>query len=278
VPEGSVRADGVGTGEYHFADSLDPDRYDVVKGQANVTPIIVKPYYWTVWHFNKKNSPFKELKLRQAALAAMSMDPIAKASIGRNDFYRLGPEIAAPETGWYNDEGKDVYNKPDPDRAKALVKEGGYDGTPIRIISTKEYFYNYNAALPLKQQLEEVGFKVDLQVMDWATLVKRRSDPNEYDIFGTAHNSYDHPVLQPYLSPTWPGFWENEERDKLVGQIFAEPDPQKMNAIIKQLQALQWREVPGIKICEYFLLQSRSNKLMGYGAPVDWFFWNAWLA
>src|SRR4051812_35031792 len=100
---------------------------------------------------------FKELKLRQAALAAMSMDPIAKASIGRNDFYRLGPEIAAPETGWYNDEGKDVYNKPDPDRAKALIKDGGYDGTPVRILSTKEYFYNYNGALPLKQQLEAVG-------------------------------------------------------------------------------------------------------------------------
>ena len=92
VPEDSVRADGVGTSEYHFADALTPDQYDVVKGQANVSPITVKPYYWTVWHFNKKKSVFKELKLRQAALAAMSMDPIAKASIGRDDFYRLGPE------------------------------------------------------------------------------------------------------------------------------------------------------------------------------------------
>ncbi len=62
----------------------------------------------------------------------------------------------------------------DLEKAKALMKEAGYDGTPIRWMSTKEYFYNYNAGVVFKQQLEAAGFKVDLQVMDWATLVKRR--------------------------------------------------------------------------------------------------------
>jgi peptide/nickel transport system substrate-binding protein len=41
VPEGTVRADGVSTGEYHFADDLNPDQVDSVKGQSNVTPVIV---------------------------------------------------------------------------------------------------------------------------------------------------------------------------------------------------------------------------------------------
>src|SRR3712207_7916232 len=55
------------------------------------------------------------------------------------------------------------------EKVKALLKEGGYDGTPVRWMSTKEYFYNYNAGVVFKQQLEAVGFKIDLQVMDWAT-------------------------------------------------------------------------------------------------------------
>jgi len=140
-----------------------------------------------------------------------------------------------------------------------------------------EYFYNYNGSLAIKQQLEAVGFKLDLQVMDWATLVKRRSDPKEYDAFVTAQESYTHPVLKPYLTPSWPGFWENEERDKLVAQIFAEPDSQKVNGLIRQLQALQSREVPNVRLCEYFLLESRHNELKGFGNPPDWFFWNCWL-
>jgi len=186
--------------------------------------------------------------------------------------------MAAQETPWYTDEGKDVYNKPDPARAQALMTEGGYDGTPIRWMSTKEYFYNYNGSLPFKQQLEAVGFKVDLQVMDWATVGKRRVDSKEYDVFVTAHSAYTHPVLQPYIASSWPGWWTNEEKDKLASAIMAETDPPKQLELIKQLQRLQYTDVPGIKYGEYFVLRARSNKVMGTENPSDTFFWNAWLA
>jgi peptide/nickel transport system substrate-binding protein len=277
TPEGSVRADGVGTGDFHFGETLEPDQYDTVRSTPSVSPIIVKPNYWYVPHFNKKEGLFRDPRLRQAVLASTAMDPIMKAGWGREDFYRLGPEIAAPETAWYTDEGKDVYNKPDPEKAKALLQEAGYDGTPVRWMSTKEYFYNYNMSLPFKQALEGVGFKVDLQVMDWATLVKRRSDPKEYDVFVTGHASYEHPVTQVYLEASWPGFWASEEKDRIVGELIAETDPQKQHALIRQLQAVQWKEVPCIKVGEGFSLRSRRNELKGLDPFPDWFFWNAWL-
>jgi peptide/nickel transport system substrate-binding protein len=278
VPEGTVRADGVGTGEYHFADDLNPDQVDSVRSLPSVNPVVVMPYYWLVYHFNKKEGLFagpNGLKLRQAVLASLSMEPLAKAGVGPQEFWRLGPDISAKEFTWYNAQaGADVYNKPDPDKARALLKEAGYDGTPIRWMSTKEYFYNYNSSLPAKQQLEANGFKVDLQVMDWATLVKRRSDPKEYDVFVTGHESFNHPILQPYLAPSWPGFWESAERDQLVSSMFSEPDPAKVVDLVRQLQELQWREVPCIKVCEYGKLQSASKKLQGYEPKTDAFFWN----
>ena len=43
----------------------------------------------------------------------------------------------------------------------------------------------YKNALVAKQQLEAAGFKVDLQVVDWATLVQRRNKPELYDVFST---------------------------------------------------------------------------------------------
>ncbi len=278
VPEESVRVDGVGSGEYHFGDALAPDSFDKVKAYPSVSADIGKPYYWTVIHFNKKEGIGTNLKLRQAVLAAVSIEPIAAAALGKKEFYRIGPEIAAPETAWYTDEGKDVYNKPDPEKAKALLKEAGYDGTPIRWMSTKEYFYNYTGSLAFKQQLEAVGLKIDLQVMDWATMGKRRSDPKDYDVHVTGHSAYVHPVLQPYLATAWPGWWASEEKDKLVSGIMAETDPKKQLELIRQLQALQYREVPGIKYGEYFSLRARSNKVMGTTNPPDPFFWNAWLA
>ena len=56
----------------------------------------------------------------------------------------------------------------------------------------------YDFALLTKQQLEDAGFTIDLQVVDWATLVKRRNNPKEYDAFTTGIGAfYDptHPVL-----------------------------------------------------------------------------------
>ena len=277
VPEESVRADGVGTNEYHYADSLAPDTYDKVKSLPNVEADIAKPYYWAVAHFNKKEGLFTNVKLRQAVLAAMSVEPIAQSAFGNKEFYRLDPSIAAPETAWFTDEGKDVWNKPDADKAKALMKEANYDGTPIRWMSTKEYFYNYNAGLVFKQQLEAVGFKVDLQVMDWATLVRRRADSKEYDVFVTAHESYGHPILQPYVASGWPGWWENAEKDKIAAQMMAETDPSKMIDHVKAFQKLQYQDVPGVKYGEYFALRARSTKVKGMMNPSDPFFWNAWI-
>ena len=277
VPEESVRADGVGTGEYHYGDNLAPDSYDKVKALPNVEADIAKPYYWTVVHFNKKEGLFTNVKLRQAVLAAVDIDPIAAAAFGNKEFYRLDPGMAAPETAWFTDEGKEIWDKPDPAKAQALLKEAGYDGTPIRWMSTKEYFYNYNGSLPFKQQLEAVGIKVDLQVMDWATLVRRRSDSKEYDVFVTAHESYSHPVLQPYVAAGWPGWWENAEKDQIAATMMAETDPAKMIDHVKALQRLQYTDVPCIKYGEYFQLRARSNKVKGTQNPSDPFFWNAGL-
>ena len=189
VPEESVRADGVGTGEYHYGDSLAPDSYARVKGVPNVEADIGKPYYWAVAHMNKKEGLFTnaEAATGRPRSHLRSIRSRRRRSACRSSTGSI-PAIAAPETPWFTDEGKELFNHPDPEKAKALLKEANYDGTPIRWMSTKEYFYNYNAGVVFKQQLEAVGFKVDLQVMDWATLVKRRSDSKEYDVFVTAHD------------------------------------------------------------------------------------------
>src|SRR5215212_9956108 len=127
VPEESVRADGVGTSEYLYGQDLSPDSYARIKGVPGVESDIGKPYYWAVAHMNKKEGLFTNVKLRQAVLAAISVDPIAAAAFGVKEFYRIDPGIAAPETPWFTDEGKELFNHPNADKAKALLKEANYD-------------------------------------------------------------------------------------------------------------------------------------------------------
>jgi peptide/nickel transport system substrate-binding protein len=278
VSEDAVRSDGVGTGEYHFSDPVPPDSFDAVKANPQLVPYVVKPYYWYVTHFNKKQGPFTDVRMRQAVLKALSCEPIARAGFGRTDFYRLEPGIASRETPWFSEVGADVYNRPNTEEAKRLLQEAGYNGEPIRWMATKEYFWNYNQALPIKSQLEAIGMKVDLQVMDWATLIGRRSKPDQYEVFITGHESYGHPLTQPFLDEKWPGFWSNEQKDKIVSDLIAESDPAKAKQLIDQLQGLVYSDVPFVKLEEGFLLRVGRKELQGYSNPADFYFWNAWMA
>jgi len=48
-------------------------------------------------------------------------------------------------------------------KAKKLLQEAGYTGQPVRWITTREYQWMYKNAIVAKQQLEAVGFKIELQ-------------------------------------------------------------------------------------------------------------------
>jgi len=277
VPEASVRADGVTTGEYHFAEALEPDQYPTLKDSPSVEALVVKPSSQVGPHFNKKQGLFTDVRLRRAALHAVDLEQIMIAGFGRKEFFRLGPEMAAPETNWYTDVGKEVYEY-NPEKAKKLLQEAGYRGEPIRWLATKEYFYMYNMGLSFKDQLEKVGFKIDLQVMDWATLVSTRSKPEQYEAFITGHSTYLHPILLSYLDGTWPGWWTAEKKNQLVSQMLAEPNPEKQKALVHALQQLQWEDVPWIRCGEAFSLRVIRQEIVGFENPPNWYFWNCGFA
>ena len=277
VPEDSVRADGVITGEYHFGELLNPDSYDSLKSNPNVDAYIVKPYYWSAIHFNKKQGMFTDLRMRKAFKLAIDLEPGWRASWGKPDFWRLQPAMGSPEMAWYTEVTKDEYNKKSPEQAKALLKEAGYKGEPVRWLVTKEYSYNYAFALATKPQLEAVGMKVDLQLVDWATLVQRRAKPELHDIFVTGHDTPNHPLLQPFMNPAWPGWWDTPERTRLYSALFAETDEKKAHALVEDMERLVMKEVPYVKIGEYFALRGTRKELKGYINPVHFILWNCWL-
>ena len=129
-----------------------------------------------------------------------------KAAVGAPEFYRLDPSLIFREQVWWSDAGKDVYNRPDREKAKRLMREAGYKGEPIRWMATQFYDWMYKSALAAKQQLEDVGFNIDLQVLEWATVVQRRNDPKLYDIFTTGIGFNTDPSQMVILSCDWPGW------------------------------------------------------------------------
>jgi len=281
VPDGAVRLAGVESGSYHYSMSIKQDQYDRLLTMRSVEPRIFIPSEWATAVLNHKQGLMTGKKLRQALQAALDMEPIMAAAIGHPLFYRLDPGLWPPELVlWHSTAGGAGYNQKDKDKARRLLKEAGYAGQPVRWMTTQEYAFMYKTALVAKQQLEEVGFKIDVQVLDWATLVQRRTKPELFDVFSTGvpWQVGLEPALHAIFQCNYPGWWCLEEKERLLGELAREMDLRKRKATIDRIQVLFYEDVGHIKFGDLFGLEVTRKTLRGDFRSFPFFyFWNAWL-
>ena len=279
VPDVTVRLAGVEAGEYHFAQQIKQDQYDRVKAMRDVEALVIKPSAWSTAVLNHKHGLMTDRRLRQALQAALDMEPIMAAGFGRKDFYRLDPSMMFVEQPqWYSKISGEHYNQKNKAKAQKFLKDAGYAGQPVRWVTTKEYEWMYKNALVAKQQLEEVGFKIDLQVVDWATLVQRRNKPELFDIFSTGFTFSPEPAFSAAFQCEWPGWWCLDEKDRAMEALAKESDPKKRRQYMERVQQLFYEDVGRIKFGDYFSLDVARKDVKNF-PPLPWLaFWNAWLA
>src|SRR5688572_28384163 len=280
VPDAASRAAQLESGDLDVADDLVADAYDRLKANANVQPLIVKPYYWLVAVFNKKEGLMTNQKLRQAWQAAIDIEPIMKTVAGgKPEFYRMDNSLAFAELPtWHTKISGLPWNERNKDKAKRLLREAGYKGEPVRFMTTQEYKWMYDFALVTKQQLEEVGFKIDLQVMDWSTLGQRRVQLKEYDVFTTGMGNFYDPTHHIYLGPNWPGWTDDEQINSLMAQMARETDPKKRYALWEQTTKLFYEKVPVARYGDLFGLRAIRKTVKGFSEKTERpRFWGVWL-
>ncbi len=277
VPDYATRQAGMVTGEYDYIQQVKPDQYERLKSSPGVETVVVKPYGWATIAFNLKQGLMTDVKLRQAAQAALDVEPMILAGVGHKDFYRVDPGLFFQELPWHSKVGAALYNQRDKDKARRLLKEAGYTGQPMRWIVTTEYEHHYKPAVVAKSQLEEVGFKIDLQVSDWATVVQRRNKPELWDAFSTAFVFVPVPATSSQVLCDWPGWWCNPEKDALLQAMGRELDFKKQYAMWEKVQTMFYAEAPRIKIGDYFRLDARRKNVGGYEPGPYMHFWNVWL-
>ena len=244
----------------------------------NVDPVITKPFAWPFMFLNGNEGVTKNQKVRQAILAALSPKDMMLAAWGDPNFFELEGSLYPKGTPFYDADAEKLYNQADPQRAADLLKEAGYNGEPIRILTSQQYDFLYRMSLVAQANLEQAGFKVDLQVLDWATLLQKRADKGAWDAFFTYINFVPEPALLTFMNPDYPGWWNSPEKQKLTKEFNSETDPDKRAADWRKIQELVYTQVPAIKIGNFFNLAAKSKKLEGYQVTNWPYFWNATVA
>jgi peptide/nickel transport system substrate-binding protein len=280
VPDVASRVAQVETGALDFADDLNLDAYDRLRTSASVRALIAKPYFWLVAVLNKKEGLMTSQKLRQAWQAAIDIEPIMRnVAGGHPEFYRMDSSLAHTEvSAWHTKLAGLPWNERNKDKAKRLLRDAGYKGEPIRFMTTQEYKWMYDFALLTKQQLEDIGFTIDLQVVDWSTLAQRRNNSKAYDAFTTGIGPFYDPTHAVVLSCNWPGWTCDEEITKLQADLTRETDPKKRYALWEQQTRLFYEKVPVIRYGDLHGLKAMRKTVKGFNEKTDRpRFTNVWL-
>lgn len=276
VPEASARVAGLQTGEYDFADMLPAESVSRLSKVKGLKIVQLGPYNYPVMYLNFAGK-LKDLKLRQAIQAALNMEDIMEvASSGAG---RLDPGFYFREQAFYSDAGKELYNQSNPQKAKELLKEAGYKGEPLVMVTNTDYDYMYKAALVILQQLKKIGLNVKIEVYDWPGALAVRKDLSKWDLFFSGHSTRFDPSANDFyfLSKTTFFGYNNPKMDALIDKAGLTTNAEDRFKFYDDIQRIIYDDAVMIKLYDQNIFEGYQTNVNGYMPWVQIRFWNVWL-
>ena len=273
VPNPVTRIGGLLSGEYQFADAVTSEGYARLKGGRGAKPGRMSAPDLVLMFLNTKQGLMSDPRIRRAVLTAIAPEDMLAAAFGDPALWSADGAMYPKGTAYY-DPATPGYNAHDPKKAAAMLKAAGYDGRPVRFLTTMQYDYMYKVSLVAQPSLEEAGFKVDLQIMDWATLLQKRTDPANWDVFVTSGVAPPEPGLLSTFNPSYPGWYDTPAARLAIDTYVTAVDEPARLAAWKKMQALFYDEVPTILVGSFADLYGISPKLDGFTPATPPAFWN----
>ena len=273
-------------GEIDFIEQPSHDLLPILRNDSNIKLVDWNPLgNQYAFRFNTTAKPFDNAKVRQALLYAFNQQDFLQATIGDKQYYKVCKALFVCGTPLASEKGMDGLLESNFTKAQALLKEAGYDGTPIVLLHSTDLQVLTNLAPVAKSLMEKAGFKVDMQDMDWQSVVARRAkkDPPSqggWHAFLTSWVSADilNPVSTAFLNAScdkalfgWPC---DMELEKLRDEFARETDPAKQKAIAEAVQ-VRWTQYPThIDLGQWYQPGASRKNVDGYVVAPASVFWN----
>ena len=277
VPDVGARVAGLKAGDYDYAESIPGDLYAELEADPSVVTILNGGPIFGLVFMNSKDGPLMDnFALRRAIQTALDKTPALQVAIGPEGLWRANGSFLPEGNVWFSDAGTEHFSMGDSAAAQAMAAEAGYDGEPIKFMVSTNYPFHYDTAVIYTKQLANAGFNIDLQVYDWATLIAKRAQPDQWDLFFTHHGFVPDPILISVMNDNYPGWWATAEKSELKSRFTSNSDPAERQAIWAKLQALIYEQVPTMKTGDIYTYNIASPALKGLGeATLIWpHFWN----
>jgi peptide/nickel transport system substrate-binding protein len=286
IPDPQTQINALINGEIDFIEAPPHDLVPLLAKEAGIQLLLVAPMgRQFAFRFNVLHKPFDNAKIRQAAAYAFNQKDFLDAVIGDPNYYVMCKSLYPCGSPLETNKGWEDKLESNFAKAKELLNQGGYDGTPVVLMQSTDVASLSNLAPVAKSLLEKAGFKVDLQAMDWQTLVSRRSKKNPpaaggWNAFLTSWGSVDvlDPVATNFLNSSceratfgWPC---DAEIERLRDAFARETDPVKQKGIAEAVQVRAAEYPTHVHLGQYLQPSAFRKSLSGVLVATNVVFWN----
>ena len=283
LPDTTVQVAQLRTGELDVADRLSASDMAALKGARNVT--IYAPATINYWHiFMNNESPLlKDARVRQALHYATDRQAIIDQVMDGYGQLAAGP--VSPAMGIWHDPSLQPYPY-DPEQAKALFKEAGWEDTDGDGILDKDLNGDgtrtpwtadiivipaeaawLDIALVVQQELKAIGLDVSLSQYDTATGFGKVREGN-YVLYVGSRGPVPSPIdIRRYYACDSAGNWFrycNPDVDAAIAQGQQTASLDERRQLYYKAEQLLLRDPPSVVMFYTAGLQAVSNAVTGW--------------
>ncbi len=279
MPDPATRTAALLSGQVNWIEAPDPDAITKLKSAGMQIVTNGYPHNWA-YAPNMVSGPFTDLKVRQAANYAINRADVKDLLGG---YMIEGYSTVPPGTPYYGNPIKYEYN---PAKATALLKEAKCYPCSIKLaISTSGSGQMQSLSMNelVKEQLDAVGFKTELDVMDWNALLavgragaEKYPDISAINISRQAQDPFN-ALIRLVSTKQWApagsnwGHYSNPQMDALISQIYEAFDPEKRLGLLTQLNEMMNAQAAMIWVAHDVNPRALSPKVHGFIQAKNWF-------
>ncbi len=219
------------------------------------------PHVWFLI-LNAKEGPFADKRVRQAVNYAIDKKALVENVLQGTAEVAAGP--TPPAFAWAYNESLQPYPY-DPDRAKELLAEAGFEGAELTFYVTEGgsgMLDPVPMGAAIQADLAKVGLDVEIETYEWNTFLGLVNPGLEgkADMAEMAWMTND-PDTLPYLAlrtEAWPeqggfnsGYYSNPEVDALLEQARASTDQAERARLYKEMQEIVQDDAPWVFIANW---------------------------
>jgi peptide/nickel transport system substrate-binding protein len=239
----------------------------------------VLPFALQFGLFNHAQPPCDDVNFRRAVSAALNMEETM--AIAYPDIYDMDGGWVFKNSEYYTKAGLELYNINDQAKAKQWLQKSKYKGETLTFI-TDNARYDVDCATDMKEQLGQIGIKIDVKVSDWPTVSQVGFTPNGWHLWthGQGIEPFEGPATQMscFAAPN-PNLYQIKDDpviDRLYSSFKAEMDLEKRKAIFAQFQTHMYEDAVCMVLGNYGIFQAVNTKLKNfvpYRIPRLWGVW-----